>query len=1333
MLVRHRIAFVFVLVCFTFSFSTLAYGQGTDTGTLAGRVQDSTGAVIAGASVTVRNVDTGLTRNVTANDEGRWTIPVLPLGNYEVTFEREGFQPLRKENITVTATTTTTVDGQLGVGNISDAVTVTAEGGSLVAAETATTSRQITSRELESAPLTTRSFTQVLLTETSSSSDLSPVSVNGTGNISPAINGTRPTSSSLLFNGIDATNFTNEGSLSENISPAPETIQEVKLLTSLYDASVGRSGGGNIQIVTKSGTNNFTGSAYHYVQNEFFNANDFFYNRDGIDRQKARRNEGGFTIGGPIIKDKFYFFGGYQKTKADTAYVPTAQSLVVLPEALGLISGPRTSANLLAAFRASVPPSSGLTFASLVRQVPDNVVRLFNLRNPETGDYFIPSPRPNAERLFTTYSISGGTGTFTGRLTDRVRRGYGYGGGVPLVRQRNVIPARFDQDQFTTRLDYTLSEKNTLAGTFFFANFPAFDPFPESSLVSPTTLRRNDRNRTLALTDTHVFSGTLINEARFGYYYLDNSRRLDDPFLTDEFSNAAFGINNPATFFENSDATRRLGNFSFFGNLDDFSFGAPNDIFNRRLQQTLTFADNVTYVRGAQTFRFGVEAKRNAFDTDLPEEQATQFERFESFGQLLGGLAPESDTQFGITDKQFRFGDLSWYVTDDWKISRKLTFNLGVRWDWFGWPTEKEGRISNFDFSRVTNPDDIRPGFILPNNTQPTGFRAIDESVAQIARVDNNHTLNGQDLNNFAPRFGFAYSPFENNRTIIRGGYGVFFDRPSAAFMNTIFSNYPFLREIETIIRFPQRGGITNAFSQQDPTLPFSSYLPFRVVILQESNPIYRVYDNTPVTRYPSGILNDVIDPVTGQVIVGNQAETLEFRAIDRNLKTPYIQQWNIGIQQQFGNNWLVEARYIGTKGTKLLQAVGFNQPYDLNDPSTPDHIFRRINDAYERAFRSENPFARGIASVPLRQGVSERERGRGIAYGGINDAFDGVIGNRAGRLDYNIADPGTNFNPIPIDVRAPYLGFSNPEAILLQSAANSIYNSGQVVVTKRLSNNFQFNTSYTFSKAIDTISTDPGSTASSGRPDVPNAGLVVQGDQRNLRSNRAVADFDRPHRFAGSFIFDIPSFGSQSKFLTGFQLSGFAQVQSGSPFTIYSTEPEIVTSTDDLGLASQYLGVLTVGRQGFVPGTNQQLTLIEPALGTASGGLYRLGFARPSVRSLELLRQQGPDLTRQYFNNRQNLNDPQTALVSPFGGFGNLGRNILRGPNQRRVDLSLSKSTRLSERLELQLKWDVFNVLNLTNFANPNTDLQDDTDFGEITRTVGGPRTMQFGAKLRF
>ncbi|MGH9901290.1 MAG: hypothetical protein ACRD68_05555, partial [Pyrinomonadaceae bacterium] len=765
------------------------------------------------------------------------------------------------------------------------------------------------------------------------SADLPPVATNSNGNLSPSVNGTRTTSTSLFFNGIDATNLTsNEGSLTDNIAPAPETLEEVKLQTSLYDASTGRSGGGNFQLITKSGTNSFNGTAYYFIQNEALNANDFFYNRDGIDKPRARRHEGGFTIGGPVVRDRFFFFGGYQRTKADTGFVPTASSRTTLPAALGLISGPRTAANIVAAFR-QLNPNFPLTES----QISPLALQLLNTINPATGGFIIPSPRADARRLAAPDRT---VGTLVG--------------GNPLVSQRNVFPAEFEQDQFTVKLDGQLSANNRLNGTFFFSNFPGLDPFTApNSQASPFVLRRDDRNRTLSVSDTHVFGTNLINEARFGYFSLNNSRRLDDPFVATELQSETFGIVNPARFFDDSPSTQRLGQFIGRNELSNFSFGGPNDSFNKRAQRTYSFSDNVTYVRGAHTFRFGGEFKQNHFDTNLPEEQATEFEKFENFTQFLRGFATEADTQFGITDKQFRFKDFSGYVTVDLIVSRKLTLNLGLRYEFFGLPTEKQGRIGNFDPSLVTNTENPLSGFIVPSNVQTTGFAAVDEAINATTRVDNEHTLNGQDKNNFGPRIGFAFSPFEDSRLVIRGGYGVFFDRPSAAFINTIFSNYPFLREVEVTAGAPNIP-IRTAFSTQNPTLGLNNYLPARVFF--EGAGTFRIRDNTGVTVTPVVGPNgqNIPNPVnigTGLPFAGNVAETFEFRAIDRDLRTPYIQQWNFGAQYEIGKNNLIEVRYVGTKGTKLLQAFALNQGFDLNDPNAPDYVFVRFTQAYETAF----------------------------------------------------------------------------------------------------------------------------------------------------------------------------------------------------------------------------------------------------------------------------------------------------------------------------------------------------------------------------------------------
>ena len=229
--------------------------------------------------------------------------------------------------------------------------------------------------------------------------------------------------------------------------------------------------------------------------------------------------------------------------------------------------------------------------------------------------------------------------------------------------------------------------------------------------------------------------------------------------------------------------------------------------------------------------------------------------------------------------------------------------------------------------------------------------------------------------------------------------------------------------------------------------------------------------------------------------------------------------------------------------------------------------------------------------------------------------------------VDYNLANASGAV--ITFEGRSPFLGFDVPEAIMLGNSAYSIYHSAQVSVTKRLSRGLQFNAAYTFSKSIDNASADPGSTAGGGKPDLPNVGFTAQGNAFDTNANRAVSDFDRPHRFSLSFVYDIPSFGSQSKFLTGWRVSGFGQAQSGLPYSIFSAE---VTVANPAQYSNLRLG---------------------------SGGLYRLAFGRPSLcGTLEQLRQTGPDPTERAFN--------PAALCSPMTlaggypnnrGFGNLGQ----------------------------------------------------------------------------
>jgi len=1300
---------VFLLVLGLAVAALPAGAQSGDTGKLQGVVTDQTGAVMQGVKVTAVERATRVKREAVTDEQGRYSLAALAVGEYNVTYEAPSFRKLVREKVQIEAAVPRTLDTQLSVGDVSSTVTVSEDAPLLQTAQ-ATTARQLNTLELLEVPSSTRNFTHLLSAEAGVNADLPPVLGNDTGSLSPSVNGTRTTSNSLQFNGIDATNLlTNEGSLTENISPAPETIQEVKLQTSLYDASTGRDGGGNFQIVTRGGGNEFHGSMYYFVQNEALNANDFFFNRDGIEKPAARRHEPGFTIGGPIVRDRAFFFGSYQFTDALTAFVPTGSSTSDLPLFLDFLTN-RTAAGVtsgaLAAINAARAACNLTPTASL--SVAPVGANLFALQNPATGGFVIPGPgfsggcpRDSAGRVLTD------AGAIVAPPAPAAPTATA---GNPIVRTRQVHPSEFTQNQFNLRGDFNVTDKNRLNAVFFFSNFPSLDSFPDpSSLSSPFVLQRNNRARTLSLGNTHVFSSRVINEARFGFLFLNNTRSLDEPFLG--ITNASVGVPNPATTFDDSDATNRLGHYIFRGTR--LSFGGPNDSFNKRKQRSYNLSDTLSWQRGSHAFRFGVEYRRHNVQNNLPEEQATEFEKFASFNQLLSGLAQEADTQFGITEKEFNAHDLSWFVADDWKLSSRLTVNLGLRWDWFGWPVEKSGLIGNFD-PNIANTENPINGFLAPDNVVTTGISNIDTAVAATARAGNNHTLNGQDLNNFQPRIGFAWQPLATN-LVLRGGYGIFYDRPSAAFINTVFSNYPFLREIE--VTFPSAAvPIATAFSQQNTALAFNQWLPMRLVFRSNG---YEIRDNTGVTLGADGTtVNPNCEPLglsAGGPCQGNIAETFEFRAVDRNLKTPYIQQWNFGYQYEVAKDMMWEVRYAGTKGTRLLNATALAQSYDLNDPNTPDYIYQRMNDAYIRGGSTRGAIGGALPATPSGQTTALPANpcpgnqpaclagvGRAFGFFWPSPATGATVnfGALAGAFDLNLggAPPVNSLSTnvaIPFEARAVFLGLNVPEAIILKSTGNSIYHGLQTNFTKRFSRGLQFNLGYTFSRSIDDSSADPGSTSGGGKPDIPNTGFIVQGDSRNTAANRGLSDFDRKHRFSLSYVYDLPTGGMNNQWVKGWQLSGFVQVQSGAPYSIFTGEPEARSAAALL------------------------------SLNNGAGGLFRLGFGRPNLASGATV----ASLTA--------TNDPTVAfltsqLVSPVGGFGDLGRNILRGGTQKRFDMAISKTTRITERYRVEFRTEFFNLFNNVNFALPVNDLQD-SSVGNIENTVGGPRVIQFGFRFVF
>jgi len=1365
-----------------------SFSQPPATGTLTGIVKDKTDAVIPNVVITAVNTATGVTKNAVADERGKWVVSDLPYGTYKISLDHKGFVPVVLEGIVVSSAASAALSTKMQVAAISDTTQVFADAERLHV-ETAEIGKSAFTEELTNVTSATHSFTGIIAGLAGVSTDISRSLVNSNGNQSSSVNGARTTSTSLQFNGIDSTNLSSgTGSMDDNIAPSVEFLQEVRVQSSLYDASVGRSGGGNVMLYTQTGVDKYHGAAFFYGQNEALNANEFFLNGDGIKRPVGQRYEGGFTLGGlvPISswKDKLKFFGGYQKTDAQTGYVPTARTLTQIPTFLGLIKGERTEQTVRDAIVQESVLEGNTTFATqwlsnaIYPQAPVSPVALqiLNLRNPVTGDYWIPSPRTTdlssrCNNPYGTY-IRGlcDDGTISNKgqegvpVNSSLIQGQNGNFRLPFAQERIISPASFDQSQYTARVDFQMTATSSLSGNYFFSDFPSVDPFTDpNSQASPVSVKRLNRGSVASLSYQQFIGSAFLNEARVGMFSLRNTRQLDDPFLDPMYSNAHAGISNPATFFDNSAGTNRLGRFYFTNNVSHLSFGASNDAFNKRELNSYSVADSASWIRGAHHFKFGGEVKLHHYNTSLPEQQGTEFQ-FDGMFQFIIGKATQATTRFGVTDKRYTMLDAGYYFADDWKVTSKVTLNLGVRWDLFGAPEEQNGRIANFDLGRLKDPSNPLSAIVVASNANDTGFAAIDRSLAATARASTNSTLRGQDLNNFAPRFGFAYAPWGQQDIVIRGGYGFFYDRPSAAFINTIYKNYPFMHQIKV-------GGphgmvpIDNAFSLSDPTYAFSGYLPYYVYLrpseagqitdVPGANPYsayrYELRDATPVTSYVDGTPYNPIYG-TNAVATGNPAVPFEFRAVDPNLRTPYVQQWNIGIERAFSKKWTLEIRYQGAKGTKLLQAIGFNQAYDLNDPKTPDYIFGRLNDSYETSYGLTVagchggcvPYGGPLASKTGWTGT-ERERGVGKAFGFLNP----ITGNE---IDYNLSSKAytayqhqpdsthpypylvgvydLNYpNVIPVALRTPILGMDPVNATMLHSNGNSSYNALQMSLIRKLSNYYSLNLAYTWSKSIDTSSSDPGSAPGTSRPDVPNSGNIVMGDQRNIRSSRGVSDFDRSHRLTASFAFLLPTFESDSRWMKGWQLTGSGTIQSGAPYSVYASGQELTRLIQYYDpnhrelYSKQALSII----DAFLFTNPTHVPDVNP-LAKSTGGLYGALYARPSVvpDGLKALQKMGDHSPTGYFN---------TALLAPSaGGFGNLGRNVLRASSQSRMDVSLSKTTEfLGDKAALRFRLDILNVLNHAVFAAPSSDVADYYNLGNVLYTIGGPRVMQFSIRVSF
>lgn len=832
-----------LFICLLLTANTI-FGQGTS-GQISGTVIDPNGALIQGASVKITNLETNLTRDTVSGSEGIFSFQLLPPARYSIEITSQGFSVYKSE-VVVNITQTTTLEARLGVTGSENVVNIEAP---ILQAETAQNGRVIQEEVLTQLPLPTRNFQQLLTLSPGAQSGISNTTDLGRGDAVISVNGQRTTSNSVRINGVDA-NSIGTNSTSNIAVPATDSIQEFVVQTSLYDASNGRNAGGNVEAITKSGSNNFNGSAYYFLRNRRFNANEPFIKARGIERPILNRDQFGGTFGGRVIRDRAFFFISYQGTREKNGMSLTNSLTSPLIPA-GLTDSNRTAAGLAAAFST---PTNPLT-AAQINQVAINIL---NARLPN-GQFAIPSS-----------GVSGAVGTAAS---------------IPInVPQSGV--SEFRENQFNFNGDFIFTDKHNLSAKFFVADNPTVQANynfaglgnGERQLIGfggSLTIKQ----KLYSITDTYVFSPNIVNQARFGFNRLRVTSTPEEPFTA-----ASLGITSPlAAQFPGAPTIRVLG-------LDSaFFFGSGTLADQSSRINGYNFSDTLSVTAGNHRLKFGGEYRASTVKFYFNAFSRGQL-LFGSFRDFLTGGSSTVLTNglsligSGTFDRSFRVKDTSGFIQDDWKINDRLSLNLGLRYDLFGLPVDVEGRLVN-----------LIPGQIRTNGTAanpalpPNGLvQAEGGRIAGIPTVEK--SLVPVDKNNFSPRFGFAYLLDEKLNLVMRGGYGVYYDRISTRYANTQLFNYPYF------------------------TLPVSVVSPLAFPGIRTfANPFFPV--PTP-SQFP---LNGNIPTPTGAAVSGV--------FVDSELKTPYVQQFNFGFQMQIFDDYLLDVGYVGNKGTNLLQVITLNQP----------------------------------------------------------------------------------------------------------------------------------------------------------------------------------------------------------------------------------------------------------------------------------------------------------------------------------------------------------------------------------------------------------------------
>ncbi len=1165
------------------------------TGRIIGNVTDPSGAAIPGARVTATNVGTNISRETTTGPDGFYQILALPIGTYDVAIRTQGFLEQKFENQHLQINQSLRIDAQMTIGSQSQIVTVKAQAAG-VETENSTVGATVVGSEIQQAPLNGRNALDLAKLEPGVT-EVNPGS-SSAGNYS--IDGGRP----------DSVNYVLDGSLDNNLldnsvvyNPNPDAIAEFHILESDYSAEYGRNAGGIISIVTKSGTNQFHGSLYDYVRNDAFDANSFFNKLQGLPRDVLKRHQFGATLGGPINKNKLFFFESYQGTRQTVRETPVGFSITPV----------FTPAELNGDFSHALGPGPGMQ---------DPGVAAFLLANP----FFQPNPALAAQAIIDPATFNAAAKNYIAAgLVPSSPNGLLPGAG----------PGTYDVNESTTKIDYSINSNDKLTGTVGFNWTHQTDTFAMATLgglgltstsfpTVPGFARGSHiKNYFLNIAYDHVFSANLLNEFRvFG----QRNFNLTGVPLVNRPTPAAFGINITPDLANGppSDLSFSNGLYLGVGNRIQFS------------SNTVGTADTLSWVHGPNLWKFGAgisvyknfqtfDSSNGVFTFQGPGGSGTG----NAFADFLLGV-PTTFTQGprgvsnGHTKAAFAF------LQDRWRVSKRLTLNLGLRYEYYSPKHDTLGRtfsvIPGLQSTRFAN---APPGLVFP------GDRGAPAAT------------NFPDRDNFAPRIGFAWDPSGKGKTSIRGGFGIFYDVVNGGDLLDFNGIPPFYGS--SFVFFPpptppQTGVITyfsDPYGSTGTPNPFPDMPPSPSVNF--ANAGFLPYGNSPYSTFDAP-----------------------------HQQTPYVYQYNLGIQRELVPGLVLELEYVGSSSHGLLANIE-SDPFAINSAT----------------YNYNNPLG------PQR--VLNLQPGAATCQ-------DQALSNL---LPPGPPPPPCSFGVLP----------------QMSNAAKAHYNSFQAGLTKQTGDLGKFGSaSFTL-----------GYTYGINRDDCSFSGLCALPvvDRSHFMS---YADMDVRQRLTFSGGWNLPFdrlWTSAPKKLTqGWTVFPIVTWRTGFPISIPAFPNFFALSLFSEGPSG--LGDPTLVKANIVGPT---AALNPHQIQTINGntGSYWLNPNSFSAAQSAFDNPFDPNLCAEFASEPAGTlpSDAQAVACPGVRTYGSLRRNSLRGPGETNLDFSVAKTTRLTERVALEIEGDFFNIFNQTQFQNPDNTITDVT-FGQITTTYP-PRIIQLAARLSF